>query len=233
MYYGGIDYYFFSGVKSYFRRVLADKEIDNKEILFVLKMKNFPFRSIQRKVNGVEKAVGIYDKSIINSYFRTQEKIDEIKRMIEKYREDDIADLYNQITSRKNFQPSSYDKSYDEIWQEAKDKNKEQMVSYLSKIDDIPEENMDYVSKQLLADDGVFNESKEENLSDVDTEWKPKEGIFLSKSPRSIANYLLKNSKDKGQAMKRLCFYMNRAGENLQNKTVLNKAKELLKSDED
>ena len=32
--------------------------------------------------------------------------------------------------------------------------------------------------------------------------------------------------------MKRLTFYMNRAGENLSNKTVLNKAKELLKTKE-
>ena len=37
-------------------------------------------------------------------------------------------------------------------------------------------------------------------------------------------------SKDDGQAMKRLTFYINRAGENLSNKTVLNKVKELLKA---
>lgn len=30
--------------------------------------------------------------------------------------------------------------------------------------------------------------------------------------------------------MKRLTFYMNRAGKNLQNKTVLNKVKEILRS---
>ena len=83
MYYGGIDYYFFSGVKSFFRKMLADKEIDNKEIIFVLKMKNFPFKTIERTVNGQRKGVGIYDKNIIASYFNTSEKIKAIKEMID------------------------------------------------------------------------------------------------------------------------------------------------------
>lgn len=74
-----------------------------------------------------------------------------------------------------------------------------------------------------------LKEYVEENLSDVDAKWHPKEGLFMEKDPQKIADYLLKNSKDKGQAMKRLVFYMNRAGENLENKTVLNKVKELLK----
>lgn len=74
-----------------------------------------------------------------------------------------------------------------------------------------------------------LKEYVEENLSDVDAKWHPKEGLFTEKDPQKIADYLLKNSKDKGQAMKRLLFYMNRAGENLENKTVLNKVKELLK----
>lgn len=74
-----------------------------------------------------------------------------------------------------------------------------------------------------------LKEYVEENLSDVDVKWHPKEGLFTEKDPQKIADYLLKNSKDKGQAMKRLVFYMNRAGENLENKTVLNKVKELLK----
>lgn len=74
-----------------------------------------------------------------------------------------------------------------------------------------------------------LKEYVEENLSDVDAKWHPKEGLFTEKDPQKIADYLLKNSKDKGQAMKRLVFYMNRSGENLENKTVLNKVKELLK----
>ena len=73
----------------------------------------------------------------------------------------------------------------------------------------------------------------EEKLSDVEAEWHPKDGLFTSDDPKYIADYLFKNSKDKGQAMKRLVFYMNRAGEKLENKDVLNKAKELLKSNDE
>lgn len=63
---------------------------------------------------------------------------------------------------------------------------------------------------------------------DVKTKWHPEEGLFTKKDPKYIADYLLKNSKDRKQAMSRLVFYMNRAGENLENKTVLNKVKFLL-----
>ena len=69
----------------------------------------------------------------------------------------------------------------------------------------------------------------EEQLSDVKSEWHPKDGLFTEKDPKKIVDYLLKNSKDRGQAMKRLTFYMNRAGDKLSNKTVLNKAKDMLK----
>lgn len=68
----------------------------------------------------------------------------------------------------------------------------------------------------------------EKQLSDVETKWHPEKGLFLKKDPEYIADYLIKNSKDLKQAMSRLVFYMNRAGENLENKTVLNKAKELI-----
>jgi len=70
-----------------------------------------------------------------------------------------------------------------------------------------------------------------ENWSDnVKTSWTPKEGLFKEKNPQKIANYLLKNSKDKGQAMKRLVFYMNRAGSNLENKETLEKVKDILRA---
>ena len=91
----------------------------------------------------------------------------------------------------------------------------------------IEESDMDKASEMLLKKE-IY-----EALSDVEPEWTPKEGIFLEQDPKKIANYLLKNSDSKGQAMKRLTFYMNRAGENLKNKTVLNKVKALLKSDEE
>ena len=55
--------------------------------------------------------------------------------------------------------------------------------------------------------------------------------MFTGDNPKEIVDYLMKNSKDQAQAMQRLCFYMNRCGDNLQNKTVLNKAKQLLKKE--
>ena len=76
-----------------------------------------------------------------------------------------------------------------------------------------------------------LNEYISEQLSDVKTDWHPKKGLFTSDDPKEIVDYLMKNSKDQDQAMQRLCFYMNRAGDNLSNKTVLNKAKQLLKKE--
>ena len=47
---------------------------------------------------------------------------------------------------------------------------------------------------------------------------------------KSFTIILLRHSKDRQQAMSRLVFYMNRCGDKLTNRTVLNKAKEILKS---
>ena len=69
----------------------------------------------------------------------------------------------------------------------------------------------------------------ENNLSDVESSWHPRKGLFTEKNPKAIANYLLKNSKDEAQAMQRLNFYMNRAGDKLTNVTVLNQVKQILK----
>lgn len=85
-----------------------------------------------------------------------------------------------------------------------------------------------YVSqheRMLSIDDYIL---EKEQLSDVKPKWHPEEGLFLKKDPEYIADYLIKNSKDLKQAMSRLVFYMNRTGENLENKTVLNKAKKLI-----
>lgn len=70
--------------------------------------------------------------------------------------------------------------------------------------------------------------SLKEWLENAKTNWSPEEGLFTKDDPNYIADYLLKHSEDKTQAMRRLVFYMNRAGENLTNKTVLNKVKKLL-----
>ena len=86
-----------------------------------------------------------------------------------------------------------------------------------------------YISQ--VKDLHSLNEYISEQLSDVMTSWHPKKGLFTGDNPKEIVDYLMKNSKDQAQAMQRLCFYMNRAGDNLPNKTVLNKAKQLLKKE--
>ena len=86
-----------------------------------------------------------------------------------------------------------------------------------------------YISQ--VKDLHSLNEYISEQLSDVKTSWHPKKGLFTSDNPKEIVDYLMKNSKDQAQAMQRLCFYMNRGGDNLSNKTVLNKAKQLLKKE--
>lgn len=60
--------------------------------------------------------------------------------------------------------------------------------------------------------------------------WDPPDGLFAKTNPREIAQILLDASDSEGQAMKRLVFYMNRAGEDCPNKTVLNKVKDILRS---
>ena len=86
-----------------------------------------------------------------------------------------------------------------------------------------------YISQ--VKDLHSLNEYISEQLSDVKTSWHPKKGLFTSDNSKEIVDYLMKNSKDQAQAMQRLCFYMNRSGDNLSNKTVLNKAKQLLKKE--
>lgn len=75
-----------------------------------------------------------------------------------------------------------------------------------------------------------LQEMVEEELSDVKSKWTPPEGLFTKDNPQEIAKILLDNSDNGGQAMKRLVFYMNRAGDDCPNKTVLNKVKDILKS---
>ena len=70
--------------------------------------------------------------------------------------------------------------------------------------------------------------SLREWLENVETNWSPEEGLFNKDDPKYIADYLLKHSKDRTQALRRLIFYMNRAGENLINRRVLNKTKKIL-----
>ena len=77
-----------------------------------------------------------------------------------------------------------------------------------------------------------FTHESADWVDDVETNWTPEEGLFTNDDPKYIADYLLNNSKDVAQAMRRLVFYMNRAGEDCPNKSVLNKAKQIIKNKE-
>ena len=78
----------------------------------------------------------------------------------------------------------------------------------------------------------LFEETLQEKQwsGDVKTEWSPPEGFF-TKSAEKIASGLKAKSKDLKQAMSRLNFYVNRAGENLSadDKARLESAKEKLR----
>lgn len=67
--------------------------------------------------------------------------------------------------------------------------------------------------------------------SNVKTKWTPPTGLF-DKSAKEIASFLKKNSNDLKQAMSRLNFYINRAGNNLsdEDKSRLELAKKKLKN---
>lgn len=75
-----------------------------------------------------------------------------------------------------------------------------------------------------------LSEFVNEKLSYIEGKWDPPEGLFAKNNPREIAQILLDASDSEGQAMKRLVFYMNRAGEDCPNKAVLNKVKDILRS---
>ena len=70
-------------------------------------------------------------------------------------------------------------------------------------------------------------EKVERWVNKVKIEYSPPSGTFERRAS-SIATQLLKDSDSPGQAMKRLSFYMNRAGDKLENKQELEKAKEII-----
>lgn len=74
----------------------------------------------------------------------------------------------------------------------------------------------------------------EEYWSDkVDMKWHPRKGFFAEKSPYNMAEYAMKEADwDESVAMKRVTFYMNRAGKNLKPEAekTLNKVKRIFKS---
>lgn len=73
-----------------------------------------------------------------------------------------------------------------------------------------------------------LNITTAEDLSDVDVKYHTPEGLFTRKAS-GIVDGLLKDSKnDLGKAIKRINFYINRAGKDLSNKTEVMKAKKIL-----
>lgn len=69
-----------------------------------------------------------------------------------------------------------------------------------------------------------------ENLSDVKPKTKIPEGLFTRKASGIVRGLLDLTNGDKGKAMKKLNFYINRFGEDLPNKTEVMKAKKMLET---
>jgi hypothetical protein len=84
--------------------------------------------------------------------------------------------------------------------------------------------------------DDDFDEDEDDSLDEkkwsgkVKTKWEPAKGLF-SQSASKIADALASASENLKQAMSRLNFYINRAGENLSadRKSELEKVKPLLR----
>ena len=199
------NYYYATNIVGKLRRKFNTKEgIDRRSVEFALDKLGIPYTISQH--------YRLYKKWYIDNLLYDDSKLRKLRQYMEEFNSPE-----NLIKKDKHESKLTRD----------------EMVKYLDSIIAEPKSSsMEDASDELLRKDDVYYDleiDEEEQLSDVDGDWKPKEGLFTGKDPKKIANYLIRHSKDKGQAMKRLTFYMNRAGENLTNKTVLNKVKSLLK----
>ena len=82
-----------------------------------------------------------------------------------------------------------------------------------------------------LSDD-VYDENIKnfsEKLSDVKSKTKLPEGTFTNKAS-TIKKILVEHSKNKNDCIKKINFYINRAGKNLENKTEVMKAKRMIEN---
>lgn len=83
-------------------------------------------------------------------------------------------------------------------------------------------------SLKIEAEDWLKEAKKEREKNPLPKSEQIPEGLFTEPA-RNVADGLLKVSKnDIGKAIRKLTFYMNRAGDNLTNKTELEKAKDIL-----
>jgi len=78
---------------------------------------------------------------------------------------------------------------------------------------------MDIIEANALLDKAVERLAEKIWSGEVKTKWHPPEGFF-EQSASKIASGLKSASKDLKQAMARLNFYINRAGENLSDADV-------------
>ena len=201
-----------------------DKEIDSDMTIDILTHLGYPFGKY-KNASGKN----IYPTAIIEGYFDTPFDRRRIEHIIETIRHnrttsDEIRQRYEKL-AREHTMP---EEDFDKLRKEIETEDRQRYEKYLD--ENPPETSMKYVSDVQLFNDDVMYESanKKDQLSDVESEWEPEDGLFSMKSANYIANYLIKNSEDVGQAIKRLTFYMNRSGKNLKNRTVLNKAKRIL-----
>ena len=180
-----------------------------------------------------------YLEDEINALLSKKENRERVKTYFENLATNSSDKIASEIKSTKKSPDQK--KSHNEnpkqltIDFDRQEENRKKMEKIINKYDPVcggPESDMDYVSNELLKNDEVFYESvktkSDEDLSDVKTKWTPREGLFLEKDPKRIASYLMRHSKDRAQAMRRLTFYMNRAGGSLKNEKVLNQAKKIL-----
>lgn len=246
MFYDNKDYYFCSGVKGAIKKATGVELIPDKEIYkFAKVFKIYVSHDIQYLPNGKKLCRGIYLKRDVNAVLNTQEKRDKVKAYFENVLGTQAKEIADKIKATKQTPEQKEQNKKDPVQLtldfDRHEDNRDKMINFINnhQSDDESrsprgdETDMEYVSNELLKQDDVFNESKEEDLSDVETKWHPREGLFLEKDPKRIASYLVRHSKDKSQAIRRLTFYMNRAGDNLTNITVLNKVKKMLSSDKD
>lgn len=89
-------------------------------------------------------------------------------------------------------------------------------------------------SPKLDNIDKIDNKSTEEKWSqEVETHHHPVKGThpFKGSDPKELVRKILKDSRgNTGKAISRLTFYINRGGENLSNKSALERAKKLLQN---
>ena len=71
--------------------------------------------------------------------------------------------------------------------------------------------------------------SRDDWSENVHTHWRPEKGFF-KQSAQAIAEGLMANSDDERQAMDRLDFYINRAGDRLEDPEKFQEAKEILRA---